>query len=52
MKARLKREVRQAREKDRPEGARRLFLIATGRLGKAEFERQQQYGRELRLDFQ
>ena len=43
LKARLKREVSQAREKDKVEGPRRLFLAVTGRLGRAAFERQQQH---------
>ncbi len=47
LKGRLKRKVREARAKDRPEGLRRWFLIATGRLGKAEFERQQRHGERV-----
>ena len=44
LKARLKQEVIEAREKDKVEGARRWFLAATGKLVKAEFEREQRHG--------
>ena len=42
-KTRIRQEIIEAREKDRPEGLRRWFLAATGRLAKVEFDRQQRH---------
>lgn len=47
LKARLKREVKEARKQDRVEGARRWFLAATGKLLKADFEREQRHGERV-----